>query len=814
MTNKLRCFSLAWACGLLAVFSLSGRAQNPAPAPLPPLYPGVPALSDADFFSAMNPDYPGLGEVVAAAKAGDYAKAKQAYLDFRRRPDAPRFFVNPQDKPGAPTEADDKGGDIAADNDFSVYDMVSKQYAPDGLVHYPDPIDWISNPVPKSDPAYNAEFQISVNRHGSWGSLGSAYWKTDNEKYAQAWARQFMSWVQECPQPMPLAVFAKSVPQPIPWRTLDIAVRLNETWPAAYAHFLLSPVMTPDMNFEFARSELQQGRWLRAGLEGHPERNGNWVVAEAAGLFTMGTLFPEFTESPQLRQVAMDRLKVELKNSVYPDGAEIELTNHYHEGARNSFTQALRIARLNNEPVDADYLARLKTMSDFELAMVDQRGGVPMFNDGLPEKWTKSLAQASGFWPDDAGFKFIATQGREGAAPPLSDLIPYAGYAVMRDSWAPDGMTFYFQGGPIGSGHWHEDGLAIDLSIKGKDVLTEAGHYTYDKSKWRYYAISTEGHSTIMVDGKGQHRGLLYSKPADPRVEAGVSWMTSDVLDFAASTYDKGYAQEFFGKSQGFPIGWKTPTDWSVSHTRQIFFLKPHAFLILDFLSGTGTHRYDAYFHLDAPNAALAPDTWVATSQNTDNNNLELVPIDRAGLTARVVKGQEDPPLGWIPMEHRPIPVVIYTKTQAAPATFATMLVPFGSAAPEVVATPLDGGGNFWARTVKFGSETDEIFSRVSGPAKLKAGLSKLRPGLRATGVAFVLRSPAGGADISIAGYGVTRFGTKGRVWTIAPAGSIVATSLPGGKKLQLQNVGDETLTLTPETGGAPVSLAPQATTE
>ncbi|MCE0499105.1 MAG: heparinase II/III family protein [Methylacidiphilales bacterium] len=811
-TLPARCRVLPLLAGgfILAGISI-GKGQAAATVPLKPLYPGVPALGEADFFSALNPNYPGLGEVIAAAKAGDYEKAKQAYLAFRRRSDAPRYFISAADKPAAPTESDDSAGDIAADNEFSVFDMISKQYAPNGRVRYPDPINWISNPVPKSDPAYNAEFQISVNRHGIWGALGSAYWKTGNEKYAQAWARQFMSWIEQCPQPMALDEFAKKVPQIIPWRTLDTAIRLGESWPGAYAHFEFSPVMTPDVNFDYARSFLQQGRWLSAGLENHPERDGNWVVAEASGLFTMATLFPEFTESDHLRQVAFGRLDTELQHSVYPDGAEIELTNHYHEGTRRSFALALRLAKLNNQPVDPDFMARLKTMYDFEAAMIDQHGGVPMLNDGLPENWVKPLTEGTALWPDDAQMKFAATLGKEGTAPPLSSLLPYAGYALMRDTWAPDGMTLTFQGGPIGSGHWHEDGLSIDLSVNGKDILTEAGHYTYDHSKWRYYAISTEGHSTIMVDGKGQHRGLRYSKPAMPRVKAGVSWMTSDVIDFAASTYDKGYAQEFLTTTQGFPIGWKEPSDFSITHTRQIFFLKPRAFLVLDFLTGAGTHRYDAYFHLDAPNASLAKDTLIAASQNTDRNNLALVPLDRAGLTARVVKGQQDPPLGWIPMEHRPIPVVIYTKTQAAPATFATLLVPFGTTVPEVVATSLDGGGNFWARTVKLMGETDEIFSRVSGMGELKAGQSKLQPDLSATGQAFVVRQPADGSGVSVAGYGVTQFGTAGGLWTISPAGNIVATRAKKEEKLQLENVGDQPLTLTPTLGGAPVQLAPHA---
>ncbi len=761
---------------------------------------------EAVFFHALNLNYPGLAEVRRAVEDGNYAKAAEAYLAFRRDAGQPRWFVNPADKPPAPdTPSDDAVADRIVKNDLPDYGDLPN-YHSDGFVPHGDPIQWEYNPIPISDPSYNKEYQIAVNRLLFWEILGSAYWKTGNEAYAKAWARQLIDWITHCPQPQdPMMANADASP----WRTLDTGIRVNDTWPNAYARFLLSPSLTPSVNVAFAMSMMQQARWLVAGLEPHPERSGNWVVTEASGLFTVSVLFPEFLDSGHFRQVAMNRLKHEMERSVYPDGMEIEMSTHYHDVASDDFAHVIRLARMNHIDIEAHLLDRLRKMYLAEVALMDQKGHIPMLNDGLPMDFLASIRQAAALWPGDETLKFAATLGREGVAPPASTLLPYAGFAVMRSGWASENSRLIFLGGPAGSGHWHEDKLSLDLSVGGENLLTEAGHYTYDSSLWRYYVLTTEAHSTVTVDGKGQHRGGEDDKVEGAKAgKTGMSWMTSDVMDFASASYDQGYLQEAYDSSHPYlPIKWLGTPDTSVTHTRQVIFLKPSCFLVLDFMEGTGRHRYDAYFHLDAPDAEIDPDSLVSRTLKPSAYNLELVPLDKDGVQAEKVKGQENPMLGWLAVSHTPIPVVVYSKTAAAPAVLATLLAPYRSTPVTIQARSLSSS-DFWARSLEIDKkENVEIFSRASGTGSLKQGNSAVLPSLAGEGQLFVLRHRNDSRVTWVSGYGVRHLQSEDGRWSLESPSSVVLRKEKGGA-LFCENPSQDELDLS-QNGGKVVRIAP-----
>ena len=54
-------------------------------------------------------------------------------------------------------------------------------------------IDWLFNPTGKGTP-FNPEWTWQLNRMYFWGALAQAYEATDDERYAQAFVRQFTDW--------------------------------------------------------------------------------------------------------------------------------------------------------------------------------------------------------------------------------------------------------------------------------------------------------------------------------------------------------------------------------------------------------------------------------------------------------------------------------------------------------------------------------------------------------------------------------------------------------------------------------------------
>ena len=101
----------------------------------------------------------------------------------------------------------------------------------------------------------------------------------------------------------------------------------------------------------------------------------------------------------------------------------------------------------------------------------------------------------------------------------------------------------YFDGGPFGFAHQHEDKLNLLLHAYGRTLLTEGGNYAYDDSPMRRYALSTRSHNTIRVDGQDQNRRATY-RYDDPDLltrPAGARWRTTAEYDVAEAEYDEGY---------------------------------------------------------------------------------------------------------------------------------------------------------------------------------------------------------------------------------------------------------------------------------
>ncbi len=80
----------------------------------------------------------------------------------------------------------------------------------------------------------------------------------------------------------------------------------------------------------------------------------------------------------------------------------------------------------------------------------------------------------------------------------------------------------------------------------------------------------------------------------------------------------------------------------------------------------------------------------------TVNGRAGLVILSAPGaeLEARIVKGQEDPPQGWVPAgwgEHRPSPVAIYSAEEELPLAVDMVLYPHpGEDAPALAVERLD----------------------------------------------------------------------------------------------------------------------------
>ena len=680
-----------------------------------------PLTTDEQFFAMLRDDIPELSATREAAAAGDYPKAKTELLAYMRS------------RPGPKWRFDWRDFDKQRDPNFST------RRAENAMAHIhssfgratelgPD-IDWTTNGFDPEEPSYTPEWTYNLNRFGAWVDLGRAYWATGDEEYAEEWVAQMLDWTAD--EVAPVLSSPNSGPT---WRTIEQGIRTAGSWMDTYHYFLGSPSLTPEACCAFIKSFVEHAQQLRRMTVEYPDHGGNWVTMECNGLAHVGVMFPEFTDADDWRNVAYGRMMLELDRQVYPDGAQMELTGGYHQVARGNFKRALDPLLRNDLPLPEGYMEKLERMYRYNLESMMPNGTLPPLNDSGNTNVRGALQEAYELYGDPK-YLWGATLGAEGTPVGfVSSAFPWAGQYVMRSGWEKDDLYLMFEAGPFGTGHQHEDKLGLYLHGFGRALLTEAGTYTYDRSKWRRYALETASHNTVMVDGEGQNQRADRSTYQATKPLEG-NWATTDEFDWAVGSYAGGYGRD---------------RDASVTHERTVIFVKPDYFVVIDRLLGEGDHTYENLFHLDADEAALDEETLSVRTLVPDAANLLVIPADRDGLTVEVVKGREEPVQGWVPRaKHRPIPTPVYRKTGPPPQTFVTLLVPLATGEePALAAELLDTGlprSEAVALRVSDPDSTDTLLYAFDEPRSMEAG------GIRADARLALVRRPAEGEIVTAA---------------------------------------------------------------
>ncbi|NLH98117.1 MAG: heparinase, partial [Chthonomonadales bacterium] len=423
-------------------------------------------------------------------------------------------------------------------------------------------------------------------------------------------------------------------------------------------------------------------------LDAHPT-GGNWLCMEANGQYHVGVLFPEFANAARWRDNALMRLRREIDAQVYPDGAQIELTPGYHNVSLSNFVGALRLARLNDQPLPEGYQAGLERMYDLNMRAMSPDRDVPPFNDSWRVDVPQTLADGLELFPARKDWEWIATDGQAGAKPSVTSLaFPYAGWAVMRSGWDRDARFLMMDCGPFGYGHQHEDKLSFVLHAHGARLVFDAGSYAYDASDMRRYVLSARGHNVIHVDGMEQNRrggprdGYVVKEPV------AMVWHTAAGYDYAAGTYGT-LPEEAWGRDR----------KRGIVHTRRVLFVKPDWWIVCDTVDpGDSAERLvESTFHLDAPEAVVDQSSLGITTKR-DGPNLAILPLMVPGLRAQIVAGQTEPALqGWLPKAHGrtgadPRPCVYYSVKASGTVHLLYVFAPYaqGKICPVASVRPLN----------------------------------------------------------------------------------------------------------------------------
>jgi uncharacterized heparinase superfamily protein len=187
--------------------------------------------------------------------------------------------------------------------------------------------------------------------------------------------------------------------------------------------------------------------------------------------------------------------------------------------------------------------------------------------------------------------------------------------------------------GPLGylgiAAHGHADALAIWLSIAGEECLVDPGTFSYGGAyHWRSYFRGTSAHNTVRVDGLDQSVSggrFMWTRKAKTRIEKAP--LSTAPFEFVGS--HDGY------RRLGDPV----------SHARSVSYDDSSMHLLVrDEIVGKVNHEIEQFWHF-APNLQVRlKDGGVVASGKRFQVHMQFSPAD---LDLQLIRGQEDPPLGW-----------------------------------------------------------------------------------------------------------------------------------------------------------------------
>lgn len=615
-------------------------------------------LTDAEFYAALDFELPALAEVRQAVEQGDFPKAQVALADYyRRRTDATWY------RPAEPSAQQ-----VAELRTWADRLLAHEMFKGAWLGEYE--VDWNKDPQ-----------QDNLGRQYFVSILADAYRATKDPRLVAMWSGLMRSFIAQVPPDG----------QTLHQSGMVAGIRLRDPWPNAFHTFLAAPEFGDRDVLLCLKSMVEQAR----SIIRNQRVTGNQLTFAMVGLYSAGVALPELKEAAAWRELALDTAVADLDRGYLPDGMGVELSPGYHAFFYN-YLRMIRLAR-HTQRSDDERLRTLASQCDrffevyLKLAAPDR--DVPAFQDGQGTSAKQRLTEALETYPDRQDFRWLVTDGAEGAPPAYTSVaLPYAGYLMMRSSWDRDATYLCFDVGPIGWKHCHADKLNLVMWAFGRRLLFDPGRHEYSREPLSVWAADTFAHNTALVDNRPQRRRWSTPDPSQMPYQPLTDYRfeTTAAYDRAAGVYQDAYG--LAGPSDSYPYyddsnyreGWVKPA----VHHRRVFFVKPDLALIADDLrtADGASHEYEVRWQVDSTTCGARPGGGVVT-RDVGQPNLLLQPLTE-GVTVDFASGQMTPEiLGWSCLGGKVRPATtVRHRLPGRDVMFLTLLHPLrpGEAAPAV----------------------------------------------------------------------------------------------------------------------------------
>jgi uncharacterized heparinase superfamily protein len=326
---------------------------------------------------------------------------------------------------------------------------------------------------------------------------------------------------------------------------------------------LLEDSLEPEFRRRVETSLAMQAQWLSQCLESH--LLGNHLLVNAKALVMAGAYFDGPAADSWLRR-GLFILRRELAEQILEDGGHFELSPMYHALVLEDLLDLVNLCRVyprRLEAEEADWRRFASKMLGWLEQLTHPDGQIAYFNDSV-----QGLAAAP------SALRAYAT--RLGVKPATTSLGT-SGYVRLESGET----TALFDAGPVGPdyqpGHGHCDLLSLEISHRGKRVISNSGVSTYETCPRRLEERGTAAHNTLRLDEAEQSE--IWSSFRVAR-RARVIGRRTDGQRWAEAGHD-GYR-----RLGGNVVHWRR---LEVGEDRVT---------VNDRLEGTGVHRAEVFWHL------------------------------------------------------------------------------------------------------------------------------------------------------------------------------------------------------------------------
>lgn len=330
----------------------------------------------------------------------------------------------------------------------------------------------------------------------------------------------------------------------------------------------------------------------------------NHALTEAAGLYTIGILFPFFKESRRWKKLGGKILHTQGLRQIYEDGSYIQQSMNYHRLMLQVYIWSLGLAVLNGDTFKQELVDRLTSAVEFLYQMHDAATGrVPNYgaNDGavilplnncdyldyrpvIQSCWyllKRKRIFPSGPWDEDIFWFFgpDALNANIENKVLKSSAFGTGGYYTLRS----DNSFALIRCHSYRDRMVHVDPLHIDLWADGVNILRDCGSYRYylpQERNLEEYFKSIFAHNTVIINNQSPVEWVSKF--------ICVPWLKAKMELFDISETN----QKFTGVNEAY-----SRSPWKMTHRRTVNMIN-HKWIISDSIEGKGKYRIELRWHL------------------------------------------------------------------------------------------------------------------------------------------------------------------------------------------------------------------------